>query len=139
MGKRVKSKGRVGKARPRSQLYSYEFRIKMVRLSLEEGYNTRVLREQFGVGSHSVHRWARSYRQQGPENGEIFQPVKNAAYEIIDRKGTTNFALSLALVRIVSSILRDENSVLSVSTLIADFRRRFWIWLSAAGGWNFCT
>ena len=67
MGKRVKSKGRVGKARPRSQPYSQEFRIKMVRLYLEEGYSTTVLREQFGVSSHSVHRWARLYRQQGTE------------------------------------------------------------------------
>jgi transposase InsO family protein len=39
----------------------------MVRLYLEEGYSTTVLREQFGVSSHSVHRWARVYRKQGPE------------------------------------------------------------------------
>jgi L-lactate dehydrogenase len=55
------------------------------------------------------------------EREEIFQEVKNAAYEIINRKGFTNFAISLALVRIVSSILRDENSVLTVSSLIDDY------------------
>lgn len=55
------------------------------------------------------------------EREEIFQQVKNAAYEIINRKGHTNFAISLALVRIVSSILRDENSVLTVSSLIDDY------------------
>ncbi len=52
------------------------------------------------------------------EREEIFGQVKNAAYEIIKRKGATNFAIGLALVRIVGSILRDENSVLTVSTLV---------------------
>jgi hypothetical protein len=49
MGKRGKSRGRVGKAKGRTRPYPYEFRIKMVRLYLEEGYSTTVLREQFGV------------------------------------------------------------------------------------------
>jgi L-lactate dehydrogenase len=53
----------------------------------------------------------------------IFDEVRNAAYEIIDRKGYTNFAIALALVRIVSSILRDENSVLTVSTLVDNYYR----------------
>lgn len=52
------------------------------------------------------------------EREEIFNQVKNAAYEIIKRKGATYFAIGLALVRIVGSILRDENSVLTVSTLV---------------------
>jgi len=55
------------------------------------------------------------------ERNEIFRQVKNAAYEIINRKGHTNFAVSLAVVRIVSSILRDENSVLTVSTLVNNY------------------
>lgn len=50
-----------------------------------------------------------------------FDQVRNAAYEIIKRKGATNFAIGLALVRIVGSILRDENSVLTVSTLIDSY------------------
>ena len=65
MGKRVKGKGRAGKGR--SQPYPYEFRLKLVRLYLEEGYSTTVLREQFGVSSNSVHRWAKAYREQGTE------------------------------------------------------------------------
>lgn len=55
------------------------------------------------------------------ERDEIFGQVKNAAYEIISRKGYTNFAIALAVVRIVTSILRDENSVLTVSSLINDY------------------
>jgi L-lactate dehydrogenase len=54
----------------------------------------------------------------GNERDEIFKQVRTAAYEIISRKGATTFAIGLALVRIVGSILRDENSVLTVSTLL---------------------
>ena len=55
------------------------------------------------------------------ERQRIFEQVKKSAYEIINRKGYTNFAISLALVRVVSSIIRDENSVLTVSSLIDDY------------------
>ena len=67
MGKKDKAKSRVGKAKPRTRPYPYEFRIKMVRLYLEEGYSTSVLREQFGVSCHSVQRWVKAYHQQGTE------------------------------------------------------------------------
>lgn len=53
--------------------------------------------------------------------GEIFEEVRNAAYKIIEAKGATYYAIGLALVRIVGAILRDENSVLPVSTLIDDY------------------
>ena len=55
------------------------------------------------------------------QRDEIFGQVKKAANEIISRKGYTNFAIALAVVRIVTSILRDENSVLTVSSLINDY------------------
>ncbi len=46
------------------------------------------------------------------------QEVKNAANEIILRKGATYYAISLAVKRICESIIRDENSLLSVTGLI---------------------
>jgi len=49
---------------------------------------------------------------------KIYQDVKNAAYEIIKRKGATYYAVALAVRRIVESILRDENSILTVSSLL---------------------
>lgn len=48
----------------------------------------------------------------------ILDQVRNAAYEILDRKGYTSYAVALAVVRIVEAILRDENSILTVSTLL---------------------
>ncbi|HNZ48264.1 MAG TPA: L-lactate dehydrogenase [Candidatus Hydrogenedentes bacterium] len=48
----------------------------------------------------------------------IEEQVRNSAYHIIDYKGSTYFAIGLALVRIAGAILRNENSVLTVSTLL---------------------
>lgn len=42
--------------------------------------------------------------------------VRDAAYEIIRRKGATNFAIAAALTRIMEAVVRDEGTVLTVST-----------------------
>jgi L-lactate dehydrogenase len=47
----------------------------------------------------------------------IARQTTRAAYEIIQRKGATFYAVGLAARAIVESILRDQNSVLTVSTL----------------------
>jgi L-lactate dehydrogenase len=44
--------------------------------------------------------------------------VRDAAYEIIRRKGATNFAIAASLMRIVEAIVRDEAAVLTVSSLL---------------------
>ena len=49
---------------------------------------------------------------------QIFEEVKNAAYEIIKGKGSTYYAIGLALVQITEAILRNEFSVLTVSSLL---------------------
>jgi len=48
---------------------------------------------------------------------KILDEVRNAAYEIINRKGYTNYAVALAVRRIVETVLRDEQSILTVSSL----------------------
>jgi len=55
------------------------------------------------------------------EFNKLFLQVKNAGYEIIERKGRTNYAVALALTKIVQSILRDENAILTVSTFLEDY------------------
>lgn len=47
---------------------------------------------------------------------EIYLSVKNAAYEIIDRKGATCYGIGMCLVRITNAILNNENSIITVST-----------------------
>ena len=49
----------------------------------------------------------------------IHDEVKHAAYEIINRKGYTNYAVALAVRRICEAILGDEQSILTVSGLLS--------------------
>lgn len=48
----------------------------------------------------------------------IFKEVKDAGKKVIEKKGATYYAIGLAVKRIVECILRDENSILTVSTLL---------------------
>jgi L-lactate dehydrogenase len=52
------------------------------------------------------------------ERKKIEQEVKQSAYHIIDYKGATYYAVGLALVRITEAVLRNQRSVLTVSTLL---------------------
>jgi len=52
---------------------------------------------------------------------EIFQNVRDAAAQVIAAKGATNWAVGLAVVRILEAILRDEQSVLTVSSLLENY------------------
>lgn len=47
---------------------------------------------------------------------DIEKEVKNAAYEIINRKGATCYGIGMCLVRITNAILGDENTILTVSS-----------------------
>lgn len=48
----------------------------------------------------------------------IFERVKNAAYEIIQRKGYTSYAIGLAVTDIVEAIIRSQERILTVSGLV---------------------
>ena len=49
------------------------------------------------------------------EMEEIENEVRNAAYEIINKKGATYYGIGMALVRITNAILGNENTILSLS------------------------
>jgi L-lactate dehydrogenase len=49
---------------------------------------------------------------------KIEEAVRSSAYHIIDYKGATYYAVGQALVRIVSAIVRNEKSILTVSTVL---------------------
>jgi L-lactate dehydrogenase len=51
---------------------------------------------------------------------EIFEQVRTSAYKIIAAKGATYYAIGLSLVKIVQAILRDENQVLPISSILID-------------------
>jgi L-lactate dehydrogenase len=52
---------------------------------------------------------------------EMFTQTRNAAANIIRKKGATYYAVAAGMVRIVEAILRDQHSVLSVSSLVRDY------------------
>lgn len=51
---------------------------------------------------------------------ELQNKVRYAAHEIISKKGATYYAIALAINKIVEVIVNDQNSVLTVSTLVND-------------------
>ena len=51
---------------------------------------------------------------------EISISVKNAAYDIINRKGSTHYGIGMCLVYITNAILGDENSIVTVSAYDRD-------------------
>lgn len=48
----------------------------------------------------------------------IFMSVRNAAYEIISRKHATYYGIAMAVRRICEAIVRDEKSILPISSLM---------------------
>ncbi len=52
----------------------------------------------------------------------IAENVKTAAYRVIAGKGATNFAIGLSGTRIVEAILRNENRILPVSSVLDEYR-----------------
>lgn len=53
-----------------------------------------------------------------PRLESMFEEVRTSAYKIIENKGATYYAIAEAVERIVESIVRDEESILPVSTLV---------------------
>ncbi|MED1469852.1 L-lactate dehydrogenase [Bacillus salipaludis] len=49
---------------------------------------------------------------------EVFVNVRDAAYQIIERKGATYYGIGMSLVRITKAILNNENSILTVSAYL---------------------
>ncbi len=49
---------------------------------------------------------------------DLFSDVKNSAYHIIKAKGATYYAIAESVRKIVSAIVKDENTILPVSALV---------------------
>lgn len=52
------------------------------------------------------------------DRDRIFSATRDAAYRIIERKGATYYAVAAGLLRLTEAILRDQHTVLSVSSLV---------------------
>lgn len=74
------------------------------------------------IGGVPLLEWeAQTGHLGGAERDQIAHRVVNAAYEIIEGKGATNYAVGLAGTRIIESVVRDEQRVLPVSTYIDEW------------------
>ncbi len=54
-----------------------------------------------------------------PDRDELLRRVRGAGPDVLARKGSTSFAIASCVRRICEAILRDEHTVLSVSTLLS--------------------
>lgn len=72
------------------------------------------------VGGIPLVEWSRHHGGVLDEDARdaIAHDVVHAAYQIIEGKGATNYAVALACCQIVESVLRDERRVLPVSTML---------------------
>ena len=70
------------------------------------------------IGGMSMHEFCR-YTGKCSLNDldDMYNDVKNSAYEIIKKKGATYYAIAVAVAKIVECIAGDENSILTVSSV----------------------
>ena len=72
------------------------------------------------VGGLPIHDFCelRGYYDHDTSMEKIFNSVKNSAYEIISKKHATYYGIAMAVCRICAAIVRDERSILPVSSLM---------------------
>ncbi|WP_125982594.1 L-lactate dehydrogenase [Loigolactobacillus iwatensis] len=77
---------------------------------------------EFAVWSHlsfgglQMHEWMEKHPEVTQKKlDEIFVSVRDAAYDIINKKGATNYGIGAALARITKAIFDDENTILPLS------------------------
>ena len=85
----------------------------------EHGDSSFVPWEHCYVGCKKLTDIAKARHQSLQSLEQIREDVKNAAYEIIEKKKATYYGIGVALTRLVKAILNDEQSILTVSTYLS--------------------
>ncbi|MDQ6599652.1 L-lactate dehydrogenase [Bacillus salipaludis] len=71
------------------------------------------------IAGISISEWTKNKEGYTKDDlNQIFLNVRDAAYQIIERKGATFYGIAMGLVRLTKAILQNENSVLTVSTYL---------------------
>ena len=65
------------------------------------------------IGNLPIEKWIPDFTDQAKEDFRV--AVRDAAYSIIEKKGSTSYGVASALARITRAIFRNENAVLPVS------------------------
>jgi L-lactate dehydrogenase len=90
----------------------------------EHGDSEFPLWSSASIGGVPLPQWRGSHGS-GPltpeRRDQIARSVIDSAYQIIEGKGATNYAVALATSRIIESVLKDERRVLPVSSLLEQY------------------
>lgn len=72
------------------------------------------------IGAIPLRAWCRGCRRDcdQEQRAAIEQRVRDSAYHVIEAKGFTNFGVAMAIRRIAEATLRDEQSLLTLSTAL---------------------
>ncbi|MBB6284378.1 L-lactate dehydrogenase [Geobacillus subterraneus] len=74
---------------------------------------------QADIGGVPIRKWIESKGEQAREDLErIFVNVRDAAYQIIEKKGATYYGIAMGLARVTRAILHNENAILTVSAYL---------------------
>ena len=109
-----KKRGKKKSSRKSSGSYSFEFRLRVVRMYLEEQYPKHLICEETGIGLSTLGAWVRRYRQHGEEglrNKPKSFPQKSKIDKVVKKK-------------IIE--LKKSNPVFGVRR-ISDFLKRFFL------------
>jgi len=103
-----------------SRLYQVDVRNVHAYVAGEHGDSEVALWSMTHIGGMSLEDYCKICGSRIPpvNRDDILNQVRESAYHVIESKGATNYAVSLALERIIGAILRDENSILTVSSMI---------------------
>ena len=70
------------------------------------------------AGTSIQHRLEMMGESAGEDVDEIFVKTRDAAYEIIQAKGSTSFGIGMGLARITQAVFSNQDVVLPISTLL---------------------
>jgi len=102
------------------QFYEVDTRSVHAYIVGEHGDSEIPLWSMANIGGVRLQEFAplKNKRYNQEEMNKLFVSVRDAAYEIIKRKGATYYAIGLGLLSIVEAVLGNYRSVLSISTLM---------------------
>ena len=86
----------------------------------EHGDSSFVLWKHAYVGCKSIADVMKDNNHPMEDLEKIHKEVVDAAYEIIEKKKATYYAIGMSLNRLVKAILTNENAILTVSTYLKD-------------------
>lgn len=89
----------------------------------EHGDSEFPLWSQANIGQVPVDSWRKDGRQlfDQSKRDELAERAMRAAYTVINGKGSTNYAIGLSGARIAEAVLKGQDAVLPVSTILEDY------------------